>query len=144
MLWKCCTQYASNGKLSSGHRTGKGPFSFQSLRKDMPKNIQTAAQLHSSLMLAKQCPKFSKPGFPVHQWLPESAQTHVHLVSDATQPSPPLSSPSPPALNLSQHQGFFLMSQYFASGGHSVDAYLITNSSEECSRSDHTLLEQLL
>ena len=39
MLWKCCTQYASKfGKLSSGHRTGKGQFSFQSQRKAMPKN----------------------------------------------------------------------------------------------------------
>ena len=41
------------GKLSSGHRTGKGQFSFQSLRKTMPKNGQTPAQLHSSHMLAK-------------------------------------------------------------------------------------------
>ena len=49
MLWKCCTQYASKfGKLSSGHRTGKGLFSFQSQRKAMPKNAQTTAQLHSS------------------------------------------------------------------------------------------------
>ena len=54
MLWKCCTQYASKfGKLSSGHRTGKGQFSFQSLRKAMPKNAQTTAQLHSSHMLVK-------------------------------------------------------------------------------------------
>ena len=54
MLLKCCTQYASKfGKLSSGHRTGKGQFSFQSQTKAMPKNIQTAAQLHSSHMLAK-------------------------------------------------------------------------------------------
>ena len=46
---KCCTQYASKfGKLSSGHRTGKGQFSFQSQRKAMPKNAQTTAQLHSS------------------------------------------------------------------------------------------------
>ena len=45
----CCTQYASKfGKLSSGHRTGKGQFSFQSQRKAMPKNAQTTAQLHSS------------------------------------------------------------------------------------------------
>ena len=43
----------------------------------------------------------STPGFPVHHQLPELAQTHVHLVSDATQPSHPLSSPSPPAFNLS-------------------------------------------
>ena len=46
--------YASNfGKLSSGHRTGKGQFSFQSQRKAMPKNAQTTAQLHSSHALAK-------------------------------------------------------------------------------------------
>ena len=42
-----------SGKLSSGHRTGKGQFSFQSQRKAMPKNIQTTAQLYSSHMLAK-------------------------------------------------------------------------------------------
>ena len=64
MLWKCCTQYASRfGKLSSGHRTGKGQFSFQSQRKAMPKNAQTTAQLHSSHTLAKWCSKFSKPVF---------------------------------------------------------------------------------
>ena len=51
---KCCTQYASKfGKLSSGHRTGKGRFSFQSQRKAMPKNVQSTAQLHSSHMLVK-------------------------------------------------------------------------------------------
>ena len=63
-LWKCCTQYARKfGKLSSGHRTGKGQFSFQSQRKAMPKNAQTTAQLHSSHTLVKKCLKFSKPGF---------------------------------------------------------------------------------
>ena len=45
------------------------------------------------------------PGLPVHHQPPESNQTHVHWVSDAIQPSDPLSSPSPPALNLSQNQG---------------------------------------
>ena len=54
MLWKCCTQYASKcGKLSSGHRTGKGQFSFQSERKAMPKNAQTTTQLHSSSHASK-------------------------------------------------------------------------------------------
>ena len=49
MLWKCCTQYASKfGKLSSGHRTGKGQFSFQSQRKAMPKNAWTTTQFHLS------------------------------------------------------------------------------------------------
>ena len=50
VLHSICEQI---GKLSSGHRTGKGPFSFQSERRAMSKNVQTTAQLHSSLMLAK-------------------------------------------------------------------------------------------
>ena len=49
----------------------------------------------------------STPGLPVHHQLPELTQTYVHWVGDAIQPSHPLSSPSPPALNLSQHQGLF-------------------------------------
>ena len=50
---KDCTQYASKfGKLSSGHRTGKGQFSFQPQRKTMPKNAQTTAQLHSTHTLS--------------------------------------------------------------------------------------------
>ena len=51
---KCCTQHASKfGKFSSGHRTGKGQFSFQCQRKALPKNAQTTTQLHSSHTLAK-------------------------------------------------------------------------------------------
>ena len=49
----------------------------------------------------------SIPGFPVHHQLLELAQTPVHQVSDAIQPSHPLLAPSPPALDLSQHQGLF-------------------------------------
>ena len=56
----------------------------------------------------------STSGLPVHYQLLEF--THVHQVGDAIQPSHPLSSPSPPALNLSQHQCFSQMSQLFASG----------------------------
>ena len=68
----------------------------------------------------------STPGLPVHHQLPESTQTHVHWVGGAIQPSHPLSSPSPSALNLSQHQGLFQwvgsfqMSQLFSSGGPST------------------------
>ena len=48
MLRKCCTEYVSKfGKLSSGHGTGKGQFSFHSQRKAMPKNAQTTTELHS-------------------------------------------------------------------------------------------------
>ena len=50
---------------------------------------------------------YSTPGFAVHHQLPDLAQTHVHRVSDAIQPSHPLSSPSPPTFNLSRHQGLF-------------------------------------
>ena len=63
--------------------------------------------------VAQWCPTLcdsmnrSTPGLPVHHQLPESTQTHVHWVGHAIQPSHPLSSPSPPALTLSQHQGLF-------------------------------------
>ena len=63
--------------------------------------------------VTQSCPTLCDPmncstqGLPVHHQLPEATQTHVHWVSDAIQPSHPLSSPSPPALNLSQHQGLF-------------------------------------
>ena len=50
---------------------------------------------------------YSTPCFSVHNYLPEFAQTHVHWISDAIQPSHPLSPTSPPALNPSQHQGLF-------------------------------------
>ena len=64
MLLKYCIQYASkDGKLSSGHRTGKSQFSFQSQRRAMPKNVQTTTQLHSFHMLAKKCSKSFMLGF---------------------------------------------------------------------------------
>ena len=63
--------------------------------------------------VAQPCPTLcdpmnhSRPGLPVHHQLPEFTQTHVHQIGDAIQPSHPLSSPSPPAPNPSQHQGLF-------------------------------------
>ena len=60
----------------------------------------------------------STPGFPVHPQFPEPTQTHVHHIGDAIQPSHPLMSPSPPAFNLSQHQGLFQW--IFTSGGQSI------------------------
>ena len=63
--------------------------------------------------VAESCPTLcdpmnrSTPGLPVYHQLPEFTQTHVHQVSDAIQPSHPLSSPSPPAPNPSQHQSLF-------------------------------------
>ena len=75
--------------------------------------------------VAQSCPTLcdpmnrSTPGLPVHHQLLEFTQTHVHWVSDAIQPSHPLSAPSPPEFNLSHYQSF-QMSQLFASGGQSI------------------------
>ena len=100
---------------------------------------------HPFTLVAQSCPTLcdpmnhSTPGFPVHHQLPEFTQTHVHWVNDAIQPSHPLSSPSPPAPNLSQYQGIgcfftdpfpgFLFSKYYSlsskSPPHSPDIYCI-------------------
>ena len=73
--------------------------------------------------VAQSCPTLcdpmnrSTPGLPVHHLLPEFTQTHIHRVSDAIQPSHPLSSPSPPAPNPSQHQSLFQFSRSEAGSG---------------------------
>ena len=69
-----------------------------------PVQFSSVAQSCLTLWDPMDC---SAPGLPVHHQLPEFTQTHVHWVSDAIQPSYPLSSLSPPAFNLSQHQGLF-------------------------------------
>ena len=66
-------------------------------------HFSSVAQSSLTLCDSTDC---SMPGLPVHHQLPEFAQTHVHWVSDAIQPSHPLSSPSPPAFNLSQIRVF--------------------------------------
>ena len=86
---------------------------------------RTMWHCHQFSSVAQSCPTLcdpmnrSTPGLPVHHQLPEFTQTHVHWVSDAIQPSHPLSSPSPPALNPSQHQSL-PVSQLFAWGGQST------------------------
>ena len=69
-----------------------------------PVQFSSFAQLCPTLCNPMNC---STPGLPVHHQLPELAQSHVHWVGNAIQPSYPLSSPSPPAFNLSQHQHLF-------------------------------------
>ena len=71
-----------------------------------PFMIQFSSVAQSCLTLCDPMNR-STPGLPVHHQLPEFTQTHVHRVSDAIQPSHPLSSPSPPAPNPSQHQSLF-------------------------------------
>ena len=77
------------------------------------------------------------PGLPVQHQLPEFTQTHVHWVSDAIQPSHPLSSPSPPALNVSQHQGLFKWLSSSQSGGQNIGVSASTSvlpmNTQDCS-----------
>ena len=70
----------------------------------VPESFSSVAQSWPTLCDPMDC---STPAFPVHHQLPELVQIHVHWVGDAIQPFPPLSSPCPPVLNLSQHQGPF-------------------------------------
>ena len=88
-------------------------------------NLQFSSVAQSCLTLwdPMNC---STPGLPVYHQLPEFTQTHVHWVGDAIQPSHPLPSPSPPALNLSQHQGIFK----WVSSLHQVAKYWISASSK--------------
>ena len=69
-------------------------------------SVQLSSVAQSCLILCDPM-NHSTPGLPVHHQIPEFTQTHVHRVSDAIQPSHPLSSPSPPAPNPSQHQSLF-------------------------------------
>ena len=73
-------------------------------RQNTPDQIRSVTQSCPTLCDPMNC---STPGLPVHHQLPEFTQTHVHRVSDAIQPSHPLSPPSPPAPNPSQHQSLF-------------------------------------
>ena len=65
---------------------------------------------------------FSRTGLPVLHHIMEFAQTHIHRIGNAMQPSHPLASPSPPAFNLSRNQGLFQVSQFFTSGGQGIGA----------------------
>ena len=76
--------------------TASGPIS----------SVQFSSVAQSCLILCDPMNR-STPGLPVHHQLPEFTETHVHRVGDAIQPSHPLSSPSPPAPNPSQHQSLF-------------------------------------
>ena len=77
------------------------------------RNRKEHKQCNEFSSLAQSCPTFCKhmgcstPGFAVYHQLPDLSQTYLHQVSDTIQPSHPLSSPSPPVFNISQHQGLF-------------------------------------
>ena len=92
--WSCVSwPSALAGGLFPTEPPGKPMFQFSSVAHSCP-----------TLCDPMVC---SMPGFPVHDQLPDLTQIHVHWVGDAIQPSHPLSSPSPSAFDLSQHQGLF-------------------------------------
>ena len=80
-------------------------------------SVQFSRSVVSDSLWPMDC---SMPGLSVYHQLPEFTQTHVRWVDDAIQPSHPLLSPFSTAFKLSQHQGFFQMSQFFASSGQST------------------------
>ena len=102
--------FHSPGDLSgSGIEPGCPTLQVDSLPSKPPgKTFWVLVQFSCSVLSDSLRPHgLQHPGFPVHQQLPELAQTHVHWVGDAIQLSHPLSSPSPPAFNFSQHQNLF-------------------------------------
>ena len=93
--------------MRSGYtRLGRSQAVFISLMmgRELCLNVQFSCSVGPDFLQPHGC---STPGFPVHHQLLELAQTHVHWVSDTIQQSRPLSFPSPPAFNLSQHQSLF-------------------------------------
>ena len=107
--------YQTRGARWEGGSKGRGymyTYSWIMLRFDR-KQQNSIKQFSSVCSVAQSCPNLCDPmdcimpGLPVHHWLPELTQTHVHWVGDTIQPDHPLSSLSPPAFNLSQHRGLF-------------------------------------
>ena len=93
-----------SGVGKTGHVKKKTRIFSHSIHTNNSKWIPFSSVAQSCLTICDPM-NLSVPGLPVHHQLPESTQTHVHRVGDAIQLSQPVSSASPPALNLSQHQG---------------------------------------
>ena len=95
--WSLGPKYTGGPKIEP-IQSGQVPMSSSAFQ------FSSVTQYCPILLEPNNC---STPGLPVHHQLLESTQTHFHCVSDAIQPSHPLSSPSHPTFNLSQHQGLF-------------------------------------
>ena len=89
------------------HRVAKSKTGLSSHTRNISYYLVQFSSVTQSCSALSDPMNCSMPGFPVHHQLLELAQIHVHRVGDAIQPSNPLSSPSPPAFSLSQHQGLF-------------------------------------
>ena len=100
-----CTTTTELSSFNRDHMTGKGEILTICVHA-MLSHFQFSSVTQSCPTLCDHMNR-STPGLPVHHHLPEFTQTHIHQVSDAIQPSHPLSSPSPPDPNPSQHQSLF-------------------------------------
>ena len=98
------TKIMACSPITSWEIEGETLETVSELDMEQSDQIRSVAQSCPTLCEPMNC---STPGLPVHHQLPEFTETHVHRVSDAIQPSHPLSSPSPPAPNPSQHQSLF-------------------------------------
>ena len=108
-LTEMCTEHL---QLSSYKTAANPPVITMAIIKNVPVGLKSFirnifSSVTRSCLTLRDSMDCSMPGFPVHHQFSELAQSHIHWVSDAIQPSHSLLSPSPPALNLSQHQGFF-------------------------------------
>ena len=112
-LWQRCTVRWWLGQLGLPQTSPKPPITPNKLQDSRLSKDGHSSEHPQFSSVAQSCPilcdpvNSSTPGLPVHHQLPEFTQTHVHRVSHAIQPSHPLSSPSPPAPNPSQHQSLF-------------------------------------
>ena len=127
MNWKRQIRYNSNHSFSENEKLTYWLVTMLTFTLKKKKNLKepspfSSLQFNPSVVSDSLRPHgLQHARFPVHHQLPELTQTHVHGVSDATQPShPPLLSPSPPAFSFSQHQGLFQWVNFFASGGQST------------------------
>ena len=116
-VWFFATQWTAAHQASLSHTISWNLPKFMSIASAMPSShlilwhslllsvsLNSVAQLCLAICDTQD---FSTPGFPVHHQLPDLAQTHAYQVGDTTQPSYLLTSTSPPAFHLSQHQGLF-------------------------------------
>ena len=111
LLWALAPSWICwGGEIHSGLKTWPAQFPVvpwqEEVKASQFSSVQFSSVAQSCLTLCDPMNR-SMPGLPVHHQLPEFTKTYVHWVSDAIKPSHPLSSPSPPAPNPSQHQSLF-------------------------------------
>ena len=132
MIAFCCLCHTYNGLYYGG------PRKLMCLLQELPLYVVQFSSVSQSCQTLCDPMNHSTPGLLVHHQLPEFTQTHVHQVSDAIQPSHPLSSPSPPTPNPSQHQSLFQWVNSSQSTGVSALASFLPKKSQGLSPSEWT------